>query len=99
MADDHDRLIEAELAIRESSRRIEKIEQLEKTIEEMCLCMNEMRINQKNIVKTLETVSQKVEALEHIPANRWNGVVEKALTAVIAALVTLALTAFFNGLS
>ncbi|MBP1737428.1 MAG: hypothetical protein H6Q60_1309 [Oscillospiraceae bacterium] len=96
MADDHDRLIEAELSIRENTRRIEKLEQLETTIEEICLCMQEMRSNQSNIASILDSVSHKVEVLEHIPARRWNGMVEKALTAVVSALVTLVLTAIFN---
>jgi hypothetical protein len=99
MADDHDRLIEAELSIRDNTRRIEKLEQLELTIEEMCLCMQEMQSNQRHIASTLDSVSHKVEVLEHIPAGRWNGMVEKALAAAVSALVTLALTAVFHAWS
>ena len=45
----------------------------------------------RTILEKLETLTQKVEALEVKPAKRWDGLVEKTVWAVAAAVIAFLL--------
>lgn len=51
-------------------------------------------VQYKTILDKLDGLTEKVEALEAKPGKRWDGIVEKAIWAVVAAVIAFLLARF-----
>jgi t-SNARE complex subunit (syntaxin) len=94
------KVAEVDHRAKSNTRRIDKLETTTDAIhslaESIAVLVNEQQ-NQtasiSRIEKNVETLDGKVEALESKPGKRWDSLAEKALWAVIAAVIAYALGA------
>lgn len=93
------KLVEVEHRAVSNTRRVEKLELQTEAIQKLATSVEVMVKEQSHqteaidrIEKNVEKLDNKVEVLEHKPAKRWEGIVEKVILLVVAALVTYVLT-------
>ena len=88
------KISEIEHRANSNTRRIEKLELQTEAIQSLATSVEVMVQEQSHqteaierIEKNVEKLDNKVEVLEHKPAKRWEGVVEKAIQAIVAGLI------------
>lgn len=88
------RLTEAEQRGKSNTRRIDKLEQQTDAIQSLATSVEVMvkeQVHQteaiERIEKNVEKLDGKVEVLEHKPAKRWEGVVDKVIMTIVGAIV------------
>lgn len=94
MAAMEERVAEIEQRSKSNTHRIDKLEQDRDAINKLATAIAVMAEKQSSMSAQLGTVdqkvdcvSQKVDTLEKLPGKRWELVVEKALTLLVAAVV------------
>lgn len=88
------RLTSAEHRGESNTRRIEKLELQTEAIQSLATSVEIMVKEQSHqteaidrIEKNVEKLDNKVEVLEHRPAKRWEGVVDKIIMTIVGAIV------------
>ena len=88
------KLAEVEHRGKSNTRRIEKLELQTEAIQSLATSVEVMVKEQGHqteaidrIEKNVEKLDSKVEILEHKPAKRWEGIVDKVIMTVVGALV------------
>jgi hypothetical protein len=88
------KIAEVEQRAISNTRRIDKLEKQTDAIQSLATSVEVMVNQQKHqteaierIEKNVEKLDGKVEVLEQKPAKRWEGIVEKVILTVAAALV------------
>ena len=81
------RLTEVEERAKSNSHRLEKLEESTEAINRLATSMEVMAERQEQVVDTVGKLDSKVTALEEKPAKRWDGLVDKIVWAVAAALI------------
>lgn len=71
--------------------RIKKLEGEHEALHQLATSVAVMAEQIKTMAGSVDTLSAKVGELERKPAKRWDGLVDKVITAVAAALVGFAL--------
>ena len=79
------RLTAVEERSKSNTHRIKKLEESTEAINRLATSMEIMADRQERVVDSVDKLDHKVTALEQKPAERWNGIVEKLIWAVIAA--------------
>ena len=75
-------------------RRLDKSEKLADSVSELALSVRDLVNSQKTTDGKVDKLCKTVEDIKEKPAKRWDTVVEKALLAVVGALVAFALARF-----
>lgn len=104
MADNLDvKMAEVDQRARSNTRRIDKLEQSTDALHDLTAAVREMVTKQDYTTKQLDKLDAKVDgidnrmdAVEQKPAKKWEGIVEKALAAIVGALVAIAMAAVFG---
>lgn len=93
------RLTAVEERSKSNTHRIDKLEESTEAISRLATSMEVMAERQEQCVTSVgkldgkvSTLDGKVTALEQKPAKRWDGMVDKAIAAIIGGLVTYALS-------
>ena len=88
------RLTEVEHRAKSNTRRVEKLELQTEAIQSLATSVEVMVKEQghqteaiERIEKNVEKLDGKVEVLEHKPAKRWESVIDKAIMAIVGAVV------------
>lgn len=88
------KLAEVEHRAKSNTRRIDKLEQQTEAIQSLALSVEVMVKEQshqteaiKRIEQNVEKLDIKVDVLEQKPAKRWDGVVEKIIMLIVAAVI------------
>lgn len=88
-----------ECRAKSNTRRIEKLEQATDAIhslaESIAVLVSEQQSQTgsiNRIERSVETLDEKVEALERRPGKKWDRVLETAVTLIVGAVVALVLT-------
>ena len=98
-------MIESELSIKlaeleERSKndtiRINKLEADQDALYSIATSVAVLANELKNVTAKVDSIDLKVDRLEKIPANRWNGLVEKLIYAVGGSIVTWILFHFLK---
>lgn len=94
MATTEERLAECEQRGKSNTHRLDKIEKDQEAISQLATSVAVMAEQQKHTVESMDRmgaeikdVSGKVDTLEKLPGRRWEAVVDKALTVLVAAIV------------
>ncbi|MEA4992597.1 MAG: hypothetical protein VB060_02010 [Oscillibacter sp.] len=94
MAAMEERIAEIEQRSKSNTHRIDKLEQDRDAINKLATAIAVMAEKQSSMSAQLGTVDQKVDCvskkvdtLEKLPGKRWELIVEKALTLLVAAVV------------
>lgn len=67
--------------------RIKRLENEQEVLRDLATSVAVMAEQLKNINTNVDTLTSKVDVLEAKPGKRWNAVVEKAISVVVAAVV------------
>ena len=67
--------------------RMTAVEAANQALNRLATAVEVMATKQENMSKSVDKLTQKVEALEAEPAKKWRFVVEKAIYFVVAAVV------------
>lgn len=81
------KLTEVDQRAKSNTRRIDKLEQSTDALNELTIAVKEMVLKQNYVADTVDKLDKKVEALEQKPAKRWDGLVDKIILTIVAALV------------
>ena len=81
------RLTEVEARSASNTHRLEKLEDSNEVMRSLATSMEVMAERQTHIVETVDQLDAKVTALEEKPAKRWDGLVDKVIWTIAAALV------------
>lgn len=74
------------------NRRIEKLENIMDTINELTASVQLLAVRMEAMQKEMEKQGTRLETIEQEPADKWRSVVKTAVTVVVSALVTYFLT-------
>lgn len=80
-------LIETSERAKSNTHRIDSLEQDTKTIYELAKSVEKIAINTENMQRQLQEQGSKIEALEQLPAQKWNSAVKAVVTAVCSTLI------------
>lgn len=80
-------LIETSERAKSNTHRIDSLEQDTKTIYELAKSVEKIAINTENMQRQLQEQGSKIEALEQLPAQRWNSAVKTVITTLCSTLV------------
>lgn len=85
------RLTQVEQRSKSNTHRLEKLEESTEAINRLATSMEVMVNKQEQVAETVEKLDGKVTALEQKPAKRVDGLVDKIIWAVCAAVITFLL--------
>ena len=71
--------------------RIKKLESESETLQKLATSVAVMAEQMKTMTSSVDTLTGKVDKLEEKPAKRWDSIVDKAVWAVLAAIIAFAL--------
>ena len=69
------------------NHRIEKLEQIMDSLNELTISVREMAVSMTAMQREQERQGQRLEAIEREPADKWKNTVKTVVTAVITAVV------------
>ena len=82
------RLTQVEQRSKSNTHRLEKLEASTEAISRLATSMEVMASKQEQVAETVEKLDGKVTALEEKPAKRIDGLVDKIIWAVCAAVIS-----------
>lgn len=85
------RLTQVEQRSKSNTHRLEKLEESTEAINRLATSMEVMVSKQEQVAETVEKLDGKVTALEQKPAKRVDGLVDKIIWAICAAVITFLL--------
>ena len=85
------RLTQVEQRSKSNTHRLEKLEASTEAISRLATSMEVMASKQEQVAETVEKLDGKVTALEEKPAKRIDGLVDKIIWAVCAAVISFIL--------
>ena len=85
------RLTQVEQRCKSNSHRLEKLEESTEAINRLATSMEVMVSKQEQVAETVEKLDGKVTALEEKPVRRFDGLVDKIIWAVCAAVIAFLL--------
>lgn len=86
------RLTEVESRSKSNTKRLDKLEESTEAIHKLANSMGIMAEKQEKVAETVEKLDGKVTALEEKPLKRVDGLIDKIIWAVCAAVITYILT-------
>lgn len=86
------RLTQVEQRAKSNTHRLEKLEESTEAINRLATSMEVMASKQEQVAETVEKLDGKVTALEGKPAKRAEGLADKIIWAVCAAVIAFVLT-------
>lgn len=81
------RLTEVEERSKSNQRRIESMEKRQDNLEELTVVVKGLAIKEENVEQTVTEIKKDVKELTNKPAKRWDGIVEKAVSAVVGGVI------------
>ena len=85
------RLTQVEQRSKSNTHRLEKLEESTEAISRLATSMEVMASKQEQVAETVEKLDGKVTALEEKPVRRVDGLVDKMIWAVCAAVIAFIL--------
>ena len=85
------RLTQVEQRCKSNTHRLEKLEESTEAINRLATSMEVMLSKQEQVAETVEKLDGKVTALEEKPVKRVDGLVDKIIWAVCAAVIAFVL--------
>ena len=85
------RLTQVEQRSKSNTHRLEKLEESTEAISRLATSMEVMASKQEQVADTVEKLDGKVTALEEKPTKRMDGLVDKIIWAICAAVITFIL--------
>ena len=84
------RMTEAEGKITNLQKRVDGIAKRQDQLQELTITVKGLVIKEENVENTVKEIKDDVKTLTSKSAKRWDGVVEKAISAVVGGLIAYA---------
>lgn len=81
------RLTAVEERAKSNTKRLDKLEETTDAISRLATSMEVMAERQEQVASTVDKLDGKVTAMEQKPAKRWDGLVDKIIWAIVAAVI------------
>ena len=81
------RLTSVEERAKSNTKRLDKLEESTEAISRLATSMEVMAERQEQVANTVDKLDGKVTAMEQKPAKRWDGLVDKIIWAIVAAVI------------
>lgn len=81
------RLTEVEDRSKANQRRIESLEKRQDNLEDLTVTVKGLAIKEENIENTVGEIKDDVKELTNKSGKRWDGVVDKAISAVVGGII------------
>ncbi len=81
------RLTEVEERSKSNSHRIEDIEKRQDNLDKLVTTVNVLATREENIENTVDEVRCDVKTLINKPAKRWDGMIDKIIMTIAAAII------------
>jgi predicted nucleic acid-binding Zn-ribbon protein len=81
------RMTEVEQRSKSNSHRLDAVEKRQDDLDALVSSIAEVRKDQEYIQKDVETIKKDVKTLTEKPGKRWDGIVDKLIWAVLAAVL------------
>ena len=81
------RLTAVEERAKSNTKRLDKLEESTEAISRLATSMEVMAERQEQVANTVDKLDGKVTAMEQKPAKRWDGLVDKIIWAIVAAVI------------
>lgn len=81
------RLTEVEARSKSNQHRIEDIEKRQDNLETLTATVQVLATKEENIETTVTEIKSDVKELTNKPAKRWDGIVDKIIFSIVAAIV------------
>ncbi len=85
------RLTEVEQRAKSNAHRLDDVEEQQKNLESLVQSVAALATEQKHIQTDVNEIKTDVKALKEHPAKRWNGMVDKVIWAIAAAVLAFLL--------
>ena len=85
------RLAKVEERAKSNTHRLDKLEETTAVIHRIASSVERLADKQETVAESVEKLDGKVTALEQKPGKRWDSIVEKAIWAVVAAVIAFLL--------
>jgi len=81
------RLTQVEDRSESNTHRLEELEKRQDNLEELTSSVSVLAANQKHMEIDVKEIKADVKSLTEKPAKRWDGIVEKAIAALVGAFL------------
>lgn len=81
------RLTEVEERAKSNSHRLDEVEKRQDDLDELVSTVKVLAVREENVETDVKEIKSDVKSLTNKPAQRWDSMVEKAIWAVVAAVV------------
>ena len=81
------RLTEVEERAKLNSHRLDEVEKRQDDLDELVSTVKVLAVREENVETDVKEIKSDVKSLTNKPAQRWDSMVEKAIWAVVAAVV------------
>ena len=88
------RLTEVEERSKSNQRRIDTLEKRQDNLEELTVTVRTLALKEENVEKTVTEIKDDVKELTNKPAKRWDGLIDKIILTIAAAIVGFVLAHF-----
>lgn len=88
------RLTEVEERSKANQRRIDILEKRQDNLEELTVTVRTLALKEENIENTVKEIKDDVKELTNKPAKRWDGLIDKIILTIAAAIVGFVLAHF-----
>lgn len=85
------RLTAVEERAKSNSHRLDELEDTATAINRLAASMEVMTVKQGQVADNVEKLNVKVTAMEGKPAKRWEGIVDRVIWAILAAIIAFIL--------
>lgn len=81
------RLTEVEERSKSNQHRIEDMEKRQDNLEELTTTVRVLATREENVENTVKEIKEDVKTLTDKPAKRWDGLVDKTILTIAAAII------------
>ena len=93
MDNEHERrLTEVEARSKSNTKRLDDMEKRQDNLDELVSTVKVLAVREENVENDIKEIKTDVKSLTGKPGKRWDSIVDKAIWAVIAALIAFLLS-------
>lgn len=88
------RLTEVESRSKSNAKRLDEMEKRQDDLDELVSTVKVLAVREENVESDVKEIKSDVKSLTSKPGQRWDAIVDKAIWAVLAALIAFLLGKF-----
>ena len=81
------RLAEVEARSQSNTHRLDTVEKRQADLEELVSTVKVLAVREEKVESDVKEIKSDVKTLTDLPSKRWNGIVDKIITTIVAAVL------------